>query len=317
MAPLSPGTEPSWRRDLILLAVIFGAILAWRLGSAPLRNPDEGRYAEIPREMVASGDWVTPRLNGVPYFEKPPLVYWAVAACEEVLGPSEWALRLTPALFALAGILTAYAATRRVYGRDAGFWAAVVLGTSLLYLALGELLVLDMAVSVLMSATLFCFILGVREKPGKARRRLFYGLYASAALATLTKGLMGFLVTLSSGNGGACGRSTCRAASSSSSRSRPRGTCSSRDAIPDGRISISSMSTGSGSPTRATGGTSPSGSSSRSSSSGSSPGRGSCGAPCAARWPAAGAAAARMRRPGSLRLGRSSFSCFSASPSQS
>ena len=132
-APLTPGSEPSWRRDLILLTVVFGAILAWRLGSAPLRNPDEGRYAEIPREMIASGDWVTPRLNGVPYFEKPPLVYWAVAACEKVLGPSEWSLRLTPALFALAGILTAYAATRRVYGRDAGFWAAIVLGTSLLY----------------------------------------------------------------------------------------------------------------------------------------------------------------------------------------
>jgi 4-amino-4-deoxy-L-arabinose transferase-like glycosyltransferase len=98
-------------------------ILAWRLGEivAPRsRNPDEGRYAEIPREMMASGDWVTPRLNGVPYFEKPPLVYWAVAACEEVLGPSEWSLRLTPALFALAGILTAYGATRRIYGRDAG-----------------------------------------------------------------------------------------------------------------------------------------------------------------------------------------------------
>jgi len=194
-APLSPGTEPSWRRDLVLLTLIFGGILAWRLGSAPLRNPDEGRYAEIPREMIASGDWVTPRLNGVPYFEKPPLVYWAVAACEEVLGPGEWSLRLTPALFALAGILTAYAAARRLYGRDAGFWAAVVLGTSLLYLALGELLILDMAVSVLMSATLFCFILGVREEPGAARRWLFYGLYASAALATLTKGLMGFLVT--------------------------------------------------------------------------------------------------------------------------
>lgn len=194
-APLPSSTETSWRRDLVLLAVIFGAILAWRLGSAPLRNPDEGRYAEIPREMIATGDWVTPRLNGVPYFEKPPLVYWAVAACEEILGPSEWSLRLTPALFALGGILAAYCATRRIYGRGAGFWAAIVLGTSLLYLALGELLILDMAVSVLMSATLYCFILGVREPPGAARRWLFYGLYASAALATLTKGLMGFLVT--------------------------------------------------------------------------------------------------------------------------
>src|ERR1019366_5373579 len=98
-------------------------------------------------------------------------------------------------LFALGGILASYGAARRIYGRDAGFWAAIVLGTSLLYLALGHLVVLDGALSVLMSATLFCFILGVRERPGAARRMLFYGLYASAALATLTKGLEGFLVT--------------------------------------------------------------------------------------------------------------------------
>jgi 4-amino-4-deoxy-L-arabinose transferase-like glycosyltransferase len=180
---------------VLVLALIFGGLLAFRLGSAPLANPDEGRYAEIPREMVASGDWVTPRLNGVPYFEKPPLMYWIVAACEKALGPSEWSVRLAPALFALGGILAAYGAARRIYGRDAGFWAAVVLGTSLLYLALGHLVLLDVPLAALMSATLFCFILGVRERPGAARRLLFYGLYASSALATLTKGLEGFLVT--------------------------------------------------------------------------------------------------------------------------
>jgi len=193
--PTPAGTETSWGRDLILLAVIFGALIAWRLGSAPLANPDEGRYAEIPREMVASGDWVTPRLDGVPYFEKPPLAYWIVAACEKFVGPSEWSVRLAPALFALGGIFACYGATRRIYGRDAGLWAAVVLGTSLLYLGLSHLLSLDMPLSVLMSATLFCFILGVREAPGGRRRWLFHGLYAFAALATLTKGLEGFLVT--------------------------------------------------------------------------------------------------------------------------
>ncbi len=188
-------TEPSWRRDLLLLTVVFGALLAWRLGSAPLNNPDEGRYAEVPREMVAGGDWVMPQLNGVPYFEKPPLVYWMVAASQELLGGSEWSLRLTPALFTLGGILVAYATARRLFGRDAGFWSAVVLGTSLLYAALGRMLLLDMPVTVLMAATLCCFILGVQEPPGSRRRWLFYGLYASAALATLSKGLMGFLLT--------------------------------------------------------------------------------------------------------------------------
>jgi len=185
----------SWRRDLFWLALLFGLLFAFRLGSYPLGAGDEGRYAEIPREMIASGDWVTPRLNGVVYFEKPPLVYWVVAGSMTLFGQNEWAVRAVPALFALGGVLLTYGAARRLHGRDAGLIAAVVLGTSLLYFALAHIVLLDMAMSVLMSATLFCFVLGVREPPGPRRRRLFYGLYASAALATLTKGLMGFLVT--------------------------------------------------------------------------------------------------------------------------
>ena len=187
--------QPSWTRDLLLLALAFGVLFGFRLGSYPLTNPDEGRYAEIPREMLAAGDWVTPRLDGVKYFEKPPLMYWVVADCLKLFGPGEWSARAAPALFALGGVLLTYAAGRRLYGRAAGLGAATVLGTSLLYFALARILLLDMAVSVLMSATLVCFLLGVREPPGVRRRWLFYGLYASAALATLGKGLIGFLVT--------------------------------------------------------------------------------------------------------------------------
>lgn len=192
--PGSPAPSPPWRRDLLLLAAVFGALYFFFLGSAPLGNPDEGRYAEIPREMIASGDWVTPRLDGVAYFEKPPLMYWAVGVCEELLGRNAWAARTAPALFGVAGILLAYAAGRRLYGREAGLWSAAALGTSALYFALSHLVITDVAVSVLLSAVLFCFILAVREPAGALRRRLFYGLYASAALATLTKGLIGVLL---------------------------------------------------------------------------------------------------------------------------
>ncbi len=185
----------SWRRDLLWLVLVFGLLLGFRLGSYPLDNPDEGRNTEIPREMLATGDWVTPRLNGVNYFEKPPLMYWAVGVSMKLFGASEGAARAVPALFALGGVLLTYAAGRRLYGRSAGLVSAAVLGTSLLYFGTGRFLVLDMPVSVLMSATLFCFILAVQEPPGARRRWLFYGLYASAALATLTKGFIGFLVT--------------------------------------------------------------------------------------------------------------------------
>ncbi len=188
--------EPSsWRRDLLWLALVFGLLFGFRVGSYPLDNPDEGRNTEIPREMLATGDWVTPRLDGVNYFEKPPLMYWAVAVSFKVFGQNEGAARAVPALFALGGVLLTYAAGRKLYGRTTGVGSATVLGTSLLYFGTGRFLVLDMPVSVLMSATLFCFILAVQEPPGSRRRWLFYGLYASAALATLTKGFIGFLVT--------------------------------------------------------------------------------------------------------------------------
>ena len=180
---------------MLLLALAFGALYFFRLGSYPFSNPDEGRNAEIPREMLASGDWVTPRLNGVNYFEKPPLVYWATAAMEKIFGENEWAVRAVPALFALWGVLMTYSAARRLHGRNAGLLSAGVLGTSLLWFAIGHIPILDMAVSVLMACALFSFLLGVREPPGAARRWWFYKLYASMALATLAKGLIGFLVT--------------------------------------------------------------------------------------------------------------------------
>lgn len=184
-----------WGRDLLLLLLAFGALYFFRLGSYPLSNPDEGRNAEVPREMIASGDWVTPRLNGVNYFEKPPLVYWVTAAFEKAFGLNEWSVRAVPALFAIAGLLLTYAAARGLYGRTTGILAATVLGTSVLWFIVGHIPLLDTAVSVFMAATLFCFLLAIREPAGRRRRWLFMGLYVSAALATLTKGLMGFLVT--------------------------------------------------------------------------------------------------------------------------
>ena len=192
--PATPASTP-WRRDLLLLLLAFGLLYGFRLGSYPLAPGDEGRYAEIPREMVASGDWITPRLNGVNYFEKPPLVYWLTALCLTLFGDSEWSMRATPAAAAVAGVLLTYAAGRRLYGREAGLIAALVLGTCLLYYSIGHIMLLDMVMSVLMAATLFCFILALQEAPGRRRRWLFYGIYASAALATMTKGLIGFLVT--------------------------------------------------------------------------------------------------------------------------
>src|SRR5437879_2017467 len=97
-------------RDLLLLAVLAGILFSFGLGSRSLWSPDEGRYAEIPREMVESGDYVTPRLNGVKYFEKPVLFYWLQAGSIKLFGVHEWSLRLWTALFGVFGCLAVYVA---------------------------------------------------------------------------------------------------------------------------------------------------------------------------------------------------------------
>ncbi len=181
-------------RDAVVLFVVIGLFFALFLGSRPLSVPDEGRYVEIPREMAVTGDWVTPRLNGVKYFEKPPLVYWFEAFLIRLFGLSEWSVRLGPALFALFGCLTVYYAGACLYGRMSGLVSAVVLSTSLLYYGLSRGIILDMPVSVLLTASLLSFLLGTREAEGTTRRLFFWGFYAFAALAVLTKGLIGIVI---------------------------------------------------------------------------------------------------------------------------
>ena len=186
--------DGGWGRDLVLLIIILGALFGVALGARALWGPDEGRYVEIPREMVTTGDYVTPRLNGVKYFEKPPLFYWLEAAAIHLFGLREWALRLVPALSALLGCLAVYAAGRRFYGRRAGLLAAGVLATCPLYYFLGNAITLDMTVSVLLTVALLAFLVALQEPEGPRRRNLLWTFYLALALATLTKGLIGIVI---------------------------------------------------------------------------------------------------------------------------
>jgi 4-amino-4-deoxy-L-arabinose transferase-like glycosyltransferase len=188
---------PSWKRDILLLTLAIGLLLAVALGVRALWGPDEGRYVEIPREMVATGDYVTPRLNGVKYFEKPPLFYWLQAAAIHLFGLREWAMRLVPALSALLGCLAVYAAGRRLFSRRAGLLAAAVLATTPLWYFLGNAITLDMTVSALLTVALLAFLVAVREPDvpdAPLRRNLLWASYVALALATLAKGLIGIAI---------------------------------------------------------------------------------------------------------------------------
>ena len=180
-------------RDLIILFLTIGILFGIMLGNRPLSVPDEGRYVEISREMAATGDYITPRLNNVKYFEKPALFYWLESYSVKLFGVREFTLRIWPALFALFGCLTVYLAGTMLYGRRAGLLAAAVLATNVLYYALSQTIILDMPVSVFLTAALLSFILGTREE-GLRRRLFMLGFFACAALATLTKGLIGIVI---------------------------------------------------------------------------------------------------------------------------
>lgn len=193
--PTLAGIErATWLKDLALISLLATLWFCALLGQRPLCNPDEGRYTEIPREMAATGDFVTPRLNGVKYFEKPPLVYWLSALTIRQFGVSEFTARLWGGIFSVIGVLLTYAAARSIYGRGAGIWSAIVLSTTLFYYALSQIILLDMAVAVTMSGALFAFILAMREPRGRKRFGLFMAFYAFMALATLSKGLIGFAI---------------------------------------------------------------------------------------------------------------------------
>src|SRR5579859_6566442 len=143
------------RARVILAAALLAAAWFTGLGQRDLFQTDEGRYAEIPREMLASGDWVTPRLDTLKYFEKPPLQYWATAVAYSVFGESNATSRLWTALLGFLGILMTAFAARRLFDARIGWSAALVLTGSVYYVIMGHFNTLDMGVTFFMCGSLF------------------------------------------------------------------------------------------------------------------------------------------------------------------
>ncbi len=159
-----------------------------------LVHPDEGRYAEIPREMAVTGDWVTPRLDGIKYFEKPALQYWLTAAAYEAFGVHPWTARLWPALAGFLGVLFIGFVGLRLGGPTLGLYAAAVLGSCLWYAGNAHVLTLDAGLTLWMSIGLGSFFLAQHaDDPGR-RLAWMCVAWAALALATLSKGLIGIVL---------------------------------------------------------------------------------------------------------------------------
>jgi len=174
------------KRVLCLLAIL---ILSWfffffNLGGYSLKEPDEGRYAEIPREMVEQGNYVVPHLNYVRYFEKPPLSYWVTALSFKIFGANEWSFRVPNALIALLCIVVTYLFAARWFSIETALLSALMLMSSFSFIALAHIVTIDMLFSSLLFTSLLCFLGFYRDK----RPLFLYLFFSTSALATLAKG---------------------------------------------------------------------------------------------------------------------------------
>ena len=153
----------------------------------PITDPVESNYVLTAKEMIASGDYFSPRIYGNYWYDKPILFYWELIAAFQLMGIHEFAARFFPAVMASVGVFLTYFFGRKLHGQKIGFMAAIILGTSLEYWYIAHAVITDMTLFVAVSVALMCFYLGYSE----GKPNYYYGSYIAAAVAVLTKGPIG------------------------------------------------------------------------------------------------------------------------------
>ena len=156
----------------------------------PITDPTESVYALTAKEMLEAGDWLSPRIYGDFWFDKPIMFYWELLVAYKIFGVGEFASRFFPALFATLGLFITYFFGAKLYDKKIGFAAAIILATSLEYWYLSHAVITDMTLLVMFSLTLMTFYLGYREK----NPRLYLISFAASGVAVLTKGPIGFFL---------------------------------------------------------------------------------------------------------------------------
>lgn len=181
-----------WGRLALLTAVASALLLAGL--SAPLTDPDEGRHAEIAREMWVTGDWLAPRFLNNPYLDKPPLLYWLCVGSFQLFGPQAWAARLVPAVCALLTVLATYGLGRRLAGEASAWCGALVLTMSLGFVTCGRFLILESVLTLFVTTAL---LTGWRALVEPRSGRGWWLLSAMlCGLGVLTKGPVAGVIVL-------------------------------------------------------------------------------------------------------------------------
>ena len=170
----------------LLLLIVLPAALLYPCRSHHLLEPDEGRYAQIPREMLVTGDWVVPTLQSEAYLDKPPLMYWLVALNYRANGISAESARLIPALCVHLTILSVYLIGRRGLGSRAAFWGSLFLPVSPGFLEMGRLLILDGLLTCCVTMSILCAFEAVRT--GSFKLSWWLAAAVCSGLGFLTKG---------------------------------------------------------------------------------------------------------------------------------
>ena len=190
----SPNTRTTLAVSLGVLLFSAAVLFFAGLGRLPLLEPDEGRNAEVGREMVASGDWITPHYNGFVYLDKPAVFFWMEAASLKVFGVSEASARLPSALMALATMLLVWFLARRMFGDTAGLRAGLVFAACPLAFVLAREVIFDMTLTFLVTVAMVAFWLV--EESGFQRPWFEALMFAAMGLAVITKGFVGILIPL-------------------------------------------------------------------------------------------------------------------------
>lgn len=185
-----------WRNaSLWLLAAAFLAVWLGTLGYRHLIPTDEGRYAEIAREMFTTGDWVTIRYNALKYFEKPPLQMWGTALAYTLFGVGDWQARLFTALSGVAGIVFTVLAAGRWWGKRIAAITGLVLVSAPMWNVGAHFNSLDMGVAGCMTMALAALLLAQHPDATRSQQRNWMWVcWASMALAVLSKGLIGVVL---------------------------------------------------------------------------------------------------------------------------
>jgi 4-amino-4-deoxy-L-arabinose transferase-like glycosyltransferase len=180
--------------DILIILVIAAVFLLYKLGSYPLFVPDEGRYPEVAREMLATGHWLSPTILNTPFLDKPILYYWVEAFSMHLFGVNIWAIRLPGVIFGMFGCVISYVIAGSCFSRSAGLFAAAFLLLGPLYFGAAHYANMDLQFAIWFSASMGSFILGLKWRYFRHKRNICMILmYVFAALAFLTKGLMGFV----------------------------------------------------------------------------------------------------------------------------